>query len=542
MAKKAKIVLYEPQMVDQRTGEVGSYDLLPLEMLHIAAIPDKEGYEVVILDANLYSHEEAHRRAIDECKDAIIFATTQILGFMVADGHECATKVRAAYPKINIIAGGWFPSCLPDMYLQSGVYDAVALGQGELTFRDYVHAVESGANLETVEGLAVWRDNQVVKTAPRKIIGWDDLPNAAWHLIDIEPYRERQMRPGAHKAVVHMVAPPDILKSGRRNYFGISYYASYGCPEPCIFCCSPEVTNQRWKAMPADRMLDDLQDLQQRWGFEAVRFHDANWGVHEKRVREFCQGVLDREMKFGWSTTIEVFTTLRYQKSTLDLLRDSGLYVVHVGAEAADPEMIKRIGKPINPGDTKACAAEYHNRDIITSLTYIIGYPGETTQSMLATLDQARDIVGTYPSVSAQVFPFRPIPGNVLFREAIDMGYVPPGNLAEWGKMLRYHVMHTWKGNIPSHVERIWRLYYQYASFFHGLVRPKRGLLERIAGWRLRSGNYRFPIELKTFYALDRIMGGRSRREDEKQTWIQNAEEFTDASPTPKVAMPTAPK
>ena len=45
-----------------------------------------------------------------------------------------------------------------------------------------------------------------------------------------------------------------------------------------------------------------------------------------------------------------------------------------------------------------------------------------------------------------------------------------------------------------------WRLYYQYASFFQGLVRPKRGLMERISGWRMRSGNYRLPLEIKELF------------------------------------------
>jgi hypothetical protein len=33
--------------------------------------------------------------------------------------------------------------------------------------------------------------------------------------------------------------------------------------------------------MPADRMLDDLCGLHERWKFDTVRFYDANWGVME---------------------------------------------------------------------------------------------------------------------------------------------------------------------------------------------------------------------------------------------------------------------
>ncbi len=520
---KLKIVLYQPQQVNQDLGQFTSYDMLPLEMLHIAAIPDAQGHEVVVIDASLYSHDEAHRRALEACEGADIFGTTAILGFMVADGHRIAEKVHARHPRVRIIAGGWFASCLPEAYLSTGVYEAVCMGQGELTFRDYVHAVESGADLLGVPGLALWRDGRVVLSEHRPVVGWEQLRNAAWHLMDITPYRERQMRPGAREARNRMPSPPSAGKNGK--YFGISYFSSFGCPEPCSFCCSPLVTNRRWKAMPADRMLDDLADLKQRWGFDVVRFQDANWGVAEKRLREFCEGMQARDLRFEWSTTFEVNNLLRYKPQTLDLMRDTGLYVACVGAETALPDMMERVGKPIGEGDTLAAARLLHERDVVTSLTYIIGYPGETEKSMLATLDQARTILHHCPSVSAHVYPFRPIPGSQEYELAVkEHSYQPPKDLEAWGHQLEYHVMETWKDNIPASVHKRWRLYYQYASFVHGLVRPKRGLIEKIAEWRIKTGDYRLPVELKAFYLMDKVFGWGSHKEDEKQTWIMASE------------------
>ena len=170
MSKK-KLVLYQSQQVDKSQGSTPSLDILPLEMLHVASLPDRDGYEVVILDASLYAPEEAHRRAVEACQGAAVFGTTSILGYMVADGHLAAEKVRAAHPGIKIITGGWFPSTLPEAFLATGIYDAVCVGQGELTFHDFVRAVECGADLEGVPGLALWRDGRVIYTAHREIVG-----------------------------------------------------------------------------------------------------------------------------------------------------------------------------------------------------------------------------------------------------------------------------------------------------------------------------------------------------------------------------------
>ena len=64
-------------------------------------------------------------------------------------------------------------------------------------FWELCQAAQAGTDLAEVPGLCVERDGQVVQTAHRAVVGWNQLRNAAWHLIDIEPYRERQQRPGA---------------------------------------------------------------------------------------------------------------------------------------------------------------------------------------------------------------------------------------------------------------------------------------------------------------------------------------------------------
>ena len=50
ISRKKKIVLYQPQQVDESLGLGSSKDLLPLELLTISAFPVADGYEVEILD------------------------------------------------------------------------------------------------------------------------------------------------------------------------------------------------------------------------------------------------------------------------------------------------------------------------------------------------------------------------------------------------------------------------------------------------------------------------------------------------------------
>jgi anaerobic magnesium-protoporphyrin IX monomethyl ester cyclase len=518
---KRRIVLYQPQQVDASLGTLSSGDMLPLEMLQIAAWPDAEGYDVVIIDGSLYDQDTAHRMVVEACNGAMLYGVTGILGFMVKDGAQCSARVRAAHPNIKIVAGGWFASVRPDLFLSTGIYDGVVRGQGEIAFRDIVQATAAGESWDDIGSLALWRDGQVVENPKNPVVGWDKLPDAAWHLLDIDPYRERQLRADSHRHVLRMPTPPAM--GSRKPYFGITFFSSFGCPEPCKFCCSPFVTSRRWKAMPAERMLDQLEMLKERWNYDVVRFHDANFGVMEKRVKEFTQGLIDRDLKIWWNSFIETNSILLYKPETLDLMAASGMHLAEIGAETGTDEFMKsQIGKPIKGDDNVRATYAMDSRGIECSVTYIIGYPKEEPDNMLATLEQAREAQAVAPRSSVTVWPYRPIPGTEMWDQAIELGFEPPQELEEWGSLGEYHLHETWPGRIPPNVAQVRKLYCHYQTLARGLVRAKDGLWESLARWRLRSGNYALGrIETKAFalwLKLHRILS--PREEEISRSWV----------------------
>jgi len=517
--RKKKIVLYQPKQVDETLGLESSKDMLPLECLTIAAYPLAEGFQVEILDGSLYRGDEGHRKLIELCEGAMLVGTTGILGYMVNDGWQAMTKVKARYPHLPAVIGGWFASVRPDLMLATGLYEAVVCGQGELAFRDLVRAIDAGEPLDSVPGLALLRDGALHKTAPRSVVGWDQILPVPWHLLDIEPYRAHQMRANSARDVLRLPTPPWIGYG--KPYFGITYFGSYGCPEPCGFCCSPIVTNRRWKPMPAERMLDDIEELHRRWGFDSVRFHDANWGVMEKRSREFAEGLLSRGLRIGWNCFIETHSILSYKPETLDAMADSGMYVHEMGAEAGDEQMMKRIGKPIHGDDNVEAAVEMDRRGIQGSITYIIGYPGESEESMMATIDQCRRIHNAAPLARPNVWPFRPIPGTKMWDEAIALGYEGPRTIPQWGSIGEYHLEETWPGNIPPRVAEARKMYQHFATLSYGLARGRIGWWEKRAQQRLADNSYLTgKWEARAFGVYNRVRKRISKSSDVPRSWV----------------------
>ena len=506
LRRKQKIVLFLPQRADPAQGEIFSADLLPLELLQIASGPAAAGWEVVLIDAMV--EPDYLEKCLEACGDAVLFASSCILGYQVYDGYLTARAVRERHPELPIIWGGWFPSVLPEMYLQEGIADAVGLGQGEVTFMEVCQAIEAGEDLERVPGLALMRGGELVRTETRAVVGFDALPPVPWQLLDYERYARLQVEPGGPKVRHRFPLPGEWTAENPPR--GFSYYSSFGCPRDCTFCCSPRVSRRRWKAIPGDVLAEDVAELQERFRFDVLRFQDANFGVAPRRLRAFCERAVELDLGIHWNATIEVETIDRCDQGTLDLLQESGCHLLWLGAETATWEMQQRIRKNIPPDHIPRAIGELAGRDIIPGTFWMIGYPGETRESMIETLRQAARVKHAWPICGSEVYPFRPIPGTEDFDAAVELGYDPPRSFREWGRCFEYKY-DTQSTPLPEDVRERWRRYNNTAALYDKHVsegpRWMRELLSRIAGWRLRTDRYRFPLEQKLYDVYARATG-----------------------------------
>ena len=519
--RKKRVVLFLPHRADPGRGERFSADLLPLELLQIASGPVADGYEVVMIDAMI--EEDYKEKVLEACDGALLFASSCILGYQVYDGYVVAKMVRERFPDLPIVWGGWFPSVTPEMYFESNIADAVGIGQGEVTFREVVQAIDHGTPLDDVPGLALPRDGKTVYTAHRDVVGFDKLERVPWELLEYDRYVDLQLRPSYNQKVRHRFPLPGHW-TPENPPKGFSMFSSFGCPEPCTFCCSPLVTGRRWKAIPGKQLAEEVAELQQRFGFDVLRFQDANFGVAEKRTREFCEALVDLKVPIHWNGTIEIETIMRYKKDTLDLLEESKCHLLWLGAETGTKEMQDRIKKFIDIENIPRAIGELVKRNITPGAFWIIGYPGETQESMEATLKQAARVKHLYPLCGSDVYPFRPIPGTEDFRQAVELGYQAPQSFEEWGGCFEYKY-NSQNTELPESVRHTWQRYNNTAAIYDMHVQEgplwMRKLLSKMAGERLKRGAYGFPIEQKLFDLYVRLTGQTQAGDHVSQEYAQ---------------------
>jgi len=248
-------------------------------------------------------------------------------------------------------------------------------------------------------------------------------------------------------------------------------------------------------------MLDDLQQLEARWKFDVVRFHDASFGADEARARDFARGILARGLRFGWNALMAAGDVAGYADATLDALAESGLYAVEVGGANGG-----RNGSPDAAEADLAAARKLGERGIDCRVTYTIGHPGESDREMLATLDRARRCELTSPQSTPAIFRYRPVPGTRMWDEAVASGFRPPLDLVAWGSLDDGLAAApstsdaggargerpgegVWQERISPDVARVRHLLDHYRSVSG---QGAGGFLERLARWRLRTGNYTF--------------------------------------------------
>lgn len=501
--------MYMPYRGDPDKGELISADLLPLELQQIAGVAMKRGWEVELVDAMV--EEQPRERVLEACADADLYCSSCILGYQVYDGVEMSNVVREKYPHLPIWWGGWFPSAVPELFLTGASADAVCIGQGEITFDEMLAAQESGMPLDDVDGLALLRDDHVVLTPKRKIVGFDMYPRAPFQeVLDLKRYYAEQQRQceversPSGRGIRHRFPDPP----GRSAYPAISYFSSFGCPEPCTFCNSPGLTGRAYKMQPVEDLLDHVQEIHAQDPFVGLRFQDANFGVSKKRTKAFAQGLIERGLDVVWHTTIEVKSINSYDDETMDALRDSGLFIVTIGVESANWETQNSIGKRIRPGEAVKAIARMDERGIVAGASYIIGYPGETEESMRETLAEARYVKNNFKVASVDIFPYRPIPGAALWQDALDAGYQPPRTALEWGRVFEYKA-DSWKGAIPEGVAKDWNVFSFLAPWADGHVRCSpltRKVLGAAARWRMRTGFFSMPVEYKVYHYARQLL------------------------------------
>lgn len=366
----------------------------PLGLAYLAAVLQKSGHKAQIIDCNILGIEPEEIAGNFAFKPDLIGISANIVTYRGA--VECAEKLKSQYAGTPIILGGPYCSAAADDILnKSSAVDAVAVGEGEATLTEVVDSLGKGNRFEGIKGL-VYRDKSgnIHNGARGLIENLDDIPPPAYNLLP---------EPGTYRT------------RGRANPVGF-IFTSRGCPAHCTFC-NRNIFGTRWRPHSADRVIENISYLVERYGIKQLNILDDNFTFNKKRTEE----ILDRLIKMPFKLCIDLQNGIRIDRvdeSLLTKMKKAGVFKIGLGVESANSLVQQRVKKKVNLQRAVALTRYARSLGIVTVGFFMIGLPGDNKETMKETIDFAIKMNPHFVNISICT----PFPGTELYEEIKERG------------------------------------------------------------------------------------------------------------------------
>ena len=179
--------------------------------------------------------------------------------------------------------------------------------------------------------------------------------------------------------------------------------------------------------------------LKEKYNLDAIEFHDEEFFVNRKRgthIAEMING------EYEWYVQTRMDDLLRLD---LDMLERNGLRVVQPGLETGSGRILEMIKKQETLDDFYRANKKLASTNIKSTYNFMMGYPTETNEDLIATVDLAMRLLDENPNATVSgIYVFVPYPGSELYDLAVKDGFKPPKTLEGWAVFNRQHVDTPW--------------------------------------------------------------------------------------------------
>jgi len=470
------IILFNPKATKPRSRR------FPLSVLSIAAILEgREDYAIV--DGNIDPKPTETLAALLHEKSVELLAVTVMPGPQTLSAVESCGELRARFPKVPIVWGGYFPTNYTEAALNADYVDYTVRGQGEETFVELLEAIRGRRALDSIAGLSFKDRDKIHRHNPeRKLKPPDAFPWYPYHRIPIEKY-----------------LLPTFL--GRRTAV---HQASIGCPYRCNFCGVVTFSGSREKMESAERTATMMEHLARTYGADAIQFYDNNFFLREDHARELADRLAPLKMRWWCEARTDIM--MKYSDATFEAIRRAGCAMIFFGAESGSNQTLKEMNKDLTAEDTLALASRIRQFKIIPEFSIIFGNPKDPEGDTHECFQFIRKLKRLNPDAEIVVQHYTPVPQRHRMYGGVEDKIQFPTTPDEWATE-RWQRFATQKDpSTPWLRRRTKRLIDDFELVVSSrwptaqdirLPRWGRPMLKALSDWRYRLGVYGWPVELK---------------------------------------------
>ena len=338
-----------------------------------------------------------------------------VMTFQRATARRLIALIRSMRPEAFIVVGGYDPSLAPDAWTHPALgVNAIVRGEGELTFRELLRALDRRRPLSSVAGLWFREGDVFMQTSPRPVTPVEKDTIAP-------PKREARVLSG----YTMMGRPVDVVETSR------------GCTFDCSFCSIIEMRGRNFHRFPIPRVIADIADARRR-GARTIFIVDDNITLDVERFKVLCEAIIDAGladidyMVQGMTSAIAAHgeelaplmrkAGFRYVFLGIENILEDDLAFLKAGAKNSTREHGRRTG---NASTTAVDILHRHGMLVIGGL--IVGNPDDTPDAIAANLAFARKYVD-WPYIQHPT----PYPGTPMTRDFVERGLVVNQRVEEY--------------------------------------------------------------------------------------------------------------
>jgi len=352
----------------------------PLGLGYLAAYLKARGFSVDLVDCTFLTPKEALQK--------IRHSNPKIIGMysMFSMKHKALQMAKLLRKDCELlVAGGPLPTSNPEGFLND--FDIVAIGEGEETLLELADKIERGTDYSCVKGIAYHEKGQIKRAPPRSFIqNLDDIPFPAREFFDNDAYKEHYSR--------------------NFGYTITSVMTSRGCPFNCDFCSRPVFGNQ-FRTRSAANIVEEMTEIC-KLGYDRIWFADDCFTLNRRRLLDVCHEIIKQDVKIDWECLSRVDTV---DAEVAENMRRAGCARVFFGIESGNNQILRLMKKQITIEQARQAVYTVKKARLQVGAFFIVGYPGETEETILDTTRFASSLPLDYLSFT---MPY-PIPGTDLY-------------------------------------------------------------------------------------------------------------------------------
>jgi radical SAM superfamily enzyme YgiQ (UPF0313 family) len=362
----------------------------PLGIASLLAQLNRRHIETRIFDCTFQTFSRVAKELIAYQPDIVGISSMILLS---RNTFRFAGKVRQCLPEALLVAGGPMPTLYPERY--SGPFDLVFRGEADRSFPDFCqdyfsHRVDRKSlyqlDLAHYPGLYgrsldMLVDNPIVHYSAQEMRSFP-IPDRSG--FDHASYQKAWLEKNGTHTTTIMV--------------------TLGCPFDCDFCSRP-VFGHLYRKRDLDVVFEEIGQIK-RLGYDHLWIADDNFTLNLSLLRKFCQRMLGTGMK--WSC---LSRSTGIDADIAHLMKAAGCQRVYLGLETGSDETLRLMNKKATLEDGIQAAQHFRQTGIEVAAFFIVGYPGETIDSIEQTFALALSL--PLNEISFNV-PF-PLPGSALF-------------------------------------------------------------------------------------------------------------------------------